>query len=269
MNALGNKGKKKGKRKEFQGRRRIPPNASFVGLDFLFVLDFEATCDSPRRIANQEIIEFPIVVLDLKEKAIVAEFQEYVRPIENPELTAFCTELTGIEQATVDAADPFEVVLPRTVQFIDNFLMQAKPGAKVTFVTCGDWDLKSMLPLQISLCVNRGIFPIGYSPPQCFRSWVNIKDVFAKNFAIREGGNDLIESSDGGEGGNLVGVVEEGGWKTRRKAPGMKEMLVACGLPLEGHHHSGIDDSRNIAKLALWLACREHPTASSTSVSSI
>jgi inhibitor of KinA sporulation pathway (predicted exonuclease) len=33
----------------------------------------------------------------------------------------------------------------------------------------------------------------------------------------------------------------------------MPDMLALCGLELQGRHHSGIDDSRNIAACA--LAC--------------
>ena len=41
-----------------------------------------------------------------------------------------------------------------------------------------------------------------------------------------------------------------------RKAPGMAGMLAALGLPLVGHHHLGIDDSRNIASIVGELARR-------------
>ena len=34
---------------------------------------------------------------------------------------------------------------------------------------------------------------------------------------------------------------------------GMPEMLDICGLKLEGKHHSGIDDSKNIASVAMHL----------------
>jgi len=42
-----------------------------------------------------------------------------------------------------------------------------------------------------------------------------------------------------------------------RKPPvrGMPDMLDLCGLKLEGRHHSGIDDSRNIA--ACVIKCLE------------
>ncbi len=48
----------------------------------------------------QEIIEFSCAILDAQSLQIVAEFQRYCRPTEHPVLTAFCTELTGISQAT-------------------------------------------------------------------------------------------------------------------------------------------------------------------------
>jgi len=46
----------------------------------------------------QEIIEFPIVIVDVKAKAVKAIFQTYVKPVIDPKLTEFCTQLTGITQ---------------------------------------------------------------------------------------------------------------------------------------------------------------------------
>ena len=43
-------------------------------------------------------VEFPAVLLDLCTGEIVAEFQQYVQPQENPRLSDFCRELTGITQ---------------------------------------------------------------------------------------------------------------------------------------------------------------------------
>jgi len=57
---------------------------------------------------NQEIIEFPAVLLNGRTFEVVDEFREFVRPKEKilpnlreGELTAFCTELTSITQAQV------------------------------------------------------------------------------------------------------------------------------------------------------------------------
>jgi inhibitor of KinA sporulation pathway (predicted exonuclease) len=38
-----------------------------------------------------------------------------------------------------------------------------------------------------------------------------------------------------------------------RKKPGMAAALKLCGLPLEGTHHRGIDDARNIARMLPWI----------------
>ena len=41
--------------------------------------------------------------------------------------------------------------------------------------------------------------------------------------------------------------------KDVQKGPvtGMPHMLELCGLELEGKHHSGIDDAKNIARIAI------------------
>ena len=44
-----------------------------------------------------------MVVIDVKAKKIVSQFQTYVKPVLDPVITDFCTELTGITQEQVDA----------------------------------------------------------------------------------------------------------------------------------------------------------------------
>ncbi|CAK9100291.1 unnamed protein product [Durusdinium trenchii] len=68
--------------------------------DCYVVLDFEATCWEGRH-ADQEIIEFPLVLVDAKTLTQVDEFRTYVRPEQNPTLSQFCTKLTGITQEQV------------------------------------------------------------------------------------------------------------------------------------------------------------------------
>ncbi|KAJ1565231.1 3'-5' exoribonuclease 1, partial [Cladochytrium tenue] len=78
---------------------------------FLAVLDYEATCESDNKKlpGPQEIIEVPVVVLDASRPGapVHAEFHRYVRPVCVPQLTAFCTSLTGIRQETVNAAEDY------------------------------------------------------------------------------------------------------------------------------------------------------------------
>merc|ERR1712232_778842 len=81
--------------------------------------------------------------------------------------------------------------------------------ATCTFVTCGDWDLNIMMPRQCEV--------VGCHVPQRFCQWLNIKDLF----------------------GNVVG----------KKGHAMLAMLQALKLELKGHHHSGLDDCHNIARI--------------------
>lgn len=70
-------------------------------LRYLLILDFEATCDDSGRIVpkdESEIIEFPTLLYDVDENKVQATFHEYVRPTRHPNLTSFCTDLTGIGQ---------------------------------------------------------------------------------------------------------------------------------------------------------------------------
>ena len=88
--------------------------------DHLVVVDLEATCwdDSQDRRADMETIEIGAVKFDgdllhaaeshVHAKLMAAdEFQVYIRPVVEPTLSGFCTELTGITQEQVDSGIPF------------------------------------------------------------------------------------------------------------------------------------------------------------------
>ena len=173
------------------------------------VLDFEATCDEPRNPNPQEVIEFPMVAIDPAVREATREFHRYVRPRFFPRLSTFCTRLTGIEQATVDASTDFVDVLRQADAWI------AELGGEVTVVTCGDWDLNTLLPLQ---CKAYGI-----ELPAWSHRRINLKEVFAR--------------SPYGKGRFLP----------------LQGMLEAVGLTFEGRPHSGIDDTRNIARIVCKL----------------
>jgi len=59
-------------------------------------VDFECTCDDKYGITLAEIIEFPMVVIDVKLAKIVNIFRSYVRPTIHPFISKFCTEMTGV-----------------------------------------------------------------------------------------------------------------------------------------------------------------------------
>jgi len=82
------------------------------------------------------------------------------------------------------------------------------------FVTCGDWDLKTMLPKQCDLS--------RVKVPKAFSQWINLKIAFGDFFK-------------------------------KARARGMTEMLEDLDIPLVGRHHSGIDDARNIAAVMMKM----------------
>lgn len=157
------------KRKRNFPQRRVNQNYKFIA-----VLDFEATCSKERRPSPQEVIEMPVVVIDSSSGEEVSRFHRYVKPVHHPQLTDFCTKLTGIIQETVDEADEFGVVWKEFATWMaDNDYNESN----TIFVICGDWDIKTMLPSQARLCNIR--------VPKYFKKWVNIKRLVMQQWNIR------------------------------------------------------------------------------------
>jgi 3'-5' exoribonuclease 1 len=83
------------------------------------VVDLEATCWEDRPHPKEmEAIEIGAVLLTSSCGPVVSEFAEFIKPVVEPKLSDFCTQLTSITQAQVDAADEFWVVFPRFVEWI-------------------------------------------------------------------------------------------------------------------------------------------------------
>jgi len=74
------------------------------------ILDLEATCWQEKGKFQSEIIEIGAVKID-ENQQIVDEFNAFVKPVLNPELSEFCTKLTSINQEQIDSAAEFAVVL--------------------------------------------------------------------------------------------------------------------------------------------------------------
>jgi 3'-5' exoribonuclease 1 len=92
--------------------------------DYL-VVDLEATCDRggfPRDL--METIEIGAVYVDGRTLQPIEEFQTFIKPIRRPQLTPFCTELTSITQAEVDAAPLFPQAISALGRFLDGRLPQ-------------------------------------------------------------------------------------------------------------------------------------------------
>ncbi|BGP13783.1 hypothetical protein JCM10213_006385 [Rhodosporidiobolus nylandii] len=147
------------------GERSRPPGQEY---DSFLVFDVEATCERIEgpygRLAfsyPNEIIEWPVVLLqwrrrerrsvdeDVEEEdwelTKVDEYHSFVRPIWKPQLSDFCTELTGITQSDVDAAPTFPKLCEH---FYRNFCVKHHlftPGNRTLWATDGPWDLRDFV----------------------------------------------------------------------------------------------------------------------------
>lgn len=178
---------------------------------YVCVLDFEATCWENQPTKFHEIIEFPSVLLRWHIHSgvleVVSEFRMFVKPRKYPTVSKFCFDLTHITQEMVDNGVPIEIALKSHTRWLDEHVPQ---GSGVTIVTCGSPDLQRFLPDDLA--------PLRIQPPQVYRCFVNLKDLFE--------------------------TVEQAG-----QAGPMTQMLAYYHMPPEGHLHSGIDDCRNIARI--------------------
>lgn len=105
----------------------------------LAIIDFEATCCDQGSVPRDEmeIIEIGGVAVEAATGRILSEFGCFVRPVRHPVLTGFCTRLTTITQADVDAAAPFSEVLARFSDWLEEF-------PDPIFCSWGDYDRKQL-----------------------------------------------------------------------------------------------------------------------------
>ncbi|KAI8998834.1 ribonuclease H-like domain-containing protein [Trametes punicea] len=232
--------------------------------DAFLVLDVEATCvqgagfDYPN-----EIIEWPVVLLrwrdkDFKGKAreleVVDEFRSFVRPTWRPQLSPFCSALTGITQEQVDSAPSFPEVLDRFRRFLEKHgLTDPQSGRRLTrfcFCTDGPYDIRDFVVKQ---CF------ISKIPVPVWLTW----DVMDVRRSVGEWHAFATADADRGADHRPAGAFP----LPRRVTLSIPRQLHALGLePFEGRQHSGIDDTRNIARLVIELARRGWKLQPNTSI---
>lgn len=140
---------------------------------YLCVIDFEATCDVEIDFL-QEIIEFPAILVDTKQKKIISTFHEYCRPILNPKLSEFCKTLTGIAQETVDYAETFSSVFHK----FSNWLYHYCPNFDdFAIVTDGSYDMALFF---ITQCQFSNV-PV----PDFSKKWINIRKLYSNFYKTK------------------------------------------------------------------------------------
>lgn len=213
-------------------------NATNQCFDYFLVLDFEATCNAVQRGAGaltpQEIIEFPVALLNSATLEVESTFHFFVKPMVHPRLTDFCTELTGVTQEQVDSGLDLRDALSQLDRWMEHHCLDvaAVPAGRrrsFLFATCGDWDLNHLR----SQCKKQQL-----AEPSWGRRVCNLKYMYERVFGTRQ--------------------------------VGMMGMLDGLRVPHVGKHHCGIDDVRNITAI-LQKLIREHgvtiePTPGSRSV---
>lgn len=201
--------------------------ASRLAADILICLDFEATCDDEGAVVleTQEIIEFPVVVLDVRTRSVLLEHRRYVKPVSSP-VTSYCTELTGIKKATLlsegcSLADAVADVTARLARI--PAVVEAERLGRVVAVAHGPWDLGMQLP--------REALKKKVKLPAYFETYFDIKKLWAIHRALRP--QDFRHD---------VG------------SPTLKNMCSALGRELQGQLHCGLDDARSVVQICLaWL----------------
>lgn len=207
-------------------RQQLPNIMTEATVDYICILDFEATCNNSSATPQQpqEIVEFPALLMNVKTGMVESTFHFYIKPDVHPMLSPFCTELTGITQETTDGGISLKEALQLHQKLLDKHNLVnpdieaccstncdgGNDKRRFYYATCGDWDLQSCLPEQLAY---HGVQEV----PAHFQSWINLKRPYQKLYRVR--------------------------------GKGMTDMLGHLDLRLEGRHHSGIDDCRNLARI--------------------
>ncbi|NXA38495.1 ERI2 exoribonuclease, partial [Eudromia elegans] len=173
-------------------------------------------------------VEFPAVLLNTASGEVEAEFHSYVQPQEHPLLSEFCTELTGITQSQVEEGVPLNICLSQFLKWIQKIQKEKKilfvsdiPNPSMsetklcTFVTWTDWDLGVCLHYE---CKRKQL-----RKPDILNAWIDLKATYRLFY--------------------------------NRKPQGLKGALQDLGIAFVGREHSGLDDSRNTARLAWRMIC--------------
>ena len=186
---------------------------------YICILDFEATCwnDNGIGIGNKDKSQIEII-----------EFPSILYKLQNNKLEKIGEFHEYVKPIIHPILSEFCVKLTgikqETVDKADIFpnvfnrhykwLSSSIPNLdNLLFLTCGAWDLKIQLPRELN---NKRL-----KKNEAYLNFINIKDEFEYFY--------------------------------KSKAYGMDGMLKYLKMSLDGKHHSGIDDCRNISKILIKM----------------
>ncbi|BHF62834.1 3'-5' exoribonuclease 1 [Sparganum proliferum] len=186
---------------------------------YLLIIDLEATCDGkPREIGGpdfpHEIIEFPVLLYDTRQRKCVSVFHSYCRPKLRPNLSTFCKTLTQISQTQVDNAVTFPTLLAQ----LENWLLvQNNLSEQRCAIVCDcSADMAKFMRMQCQL----SRIPM----PPWARMWINLSKAFRQFYRLQP-----------------------------RHRSTLSTMLDDLELSFAGQQHRGLDDAMNILRVVQIL----------------
>lgn len=125
---------------------------------YILVVDIEHTCTTDDSIppSEREIIEIGAVVVCAKSLEGIDSFQSLVKPVQHPNLSEFCIQLTGIQQENLDSSQGFEDVFNEFKHWLtqyDGYLFSSW-GAYDCVQLNLDCQYHNVEPLNIKLVFN-------------------------------------------------------------------------------------------------------------------
>jgi 3'-5' exoribonuclease 1 len=141
-----------------------------LGIEYLVIVDFEATCLDPNPPDYvHEIIEFPAILYNVNTRTEVDAFHSYCKPVLNPQLSEFCCSLTGISQRQVDKASTFVEIFKCFEEWLDSKKLFSDHN--FSLACDGIWDIARCLSPQCALS--------GIDLPKYAQKWIDIRKLFS------------------------------------------------------------------------------------------
>ncbi|CAF1323704.1 unnamed protein product, partial [Didymodactylos carnosus] len=181
--------------------------------EYLAVIDFEATCDENQPENYQHEIIEFPIVLIHVQTVTITDT---FRSFCRPVLKPILSDYCQKLTGITQEQVDAAPEFPETLKNVGNWLNDRNllsSKRKCAFVTDGPWDMAKFLRLQCYLS------NIEY--PHWAKKWINVRKAFGSFYST--------------------------------KRCGILAMLSKLGLNFDGHRHSGLDDSINIAKITMEL----------------
>jgi ERI1 exoribonuclease 3 len=162
---------------------------------------------------DHEIIEFPSVLLKWNDDNEITIVDEFQIFVKPKKYPVVSEFCRKLTGITQEIVNK-GTDLRSAIKSHASWLNKHANQSNITIVTCGRWDLKIMLPADLK--------HIAMTPDKIYMRFINLKDIF----------EEVVQC---GQAGSMV------------------SMLNHFNLELLGHHHSGIDDCRNMVRIFTQL----------------